>query len=283
MNAEEQLLNDIKQAVLDNLENEQFSVEHLSEIVGVSRSHLHRRLKKLKGQSISQFIREVRLKEAMNLLQLDELTTSEIAYRVGFNSPSYFHKCFLEYYGYPPSESKIIIQNQSQNKDSKSNQDTESHINLKEEKKRSSISFKTIGFSIIIILLIAYAVFYFLQKDAVSTNIEKSIAVLPFNSLSADQENQYFADGLVDDLLNRLALIDEFKVISRTSSDTYMERGKKTAPEIAAELGVSYIVEGSVQKYDNKARITVQLIDAKNDKHIWIKSFDRDVVDIFKI
>ena len=119
MNREEKFLNELKQAVLDNLENEQFSVEHLSQIVGVSRSHLHRRLKKLKGQSISQFIREIRLTEALQLLNQDVATTSEIAYRVGFNSPSYFHKCFLEYYGYPPSEAKQVFQHQSNNKDLK--------------------------------------------------------------------------------------------------------------------------------------------------------------------
>ena len=118
MNREEKFLNKLKQAVLDNLENEQFSVEHLSQIVGVSRSHLHRRLKKLKGQSISRYIREIRLTEALQLLQQDIATTSEIAYRVGFNSPSYFHKCFLEYYGYPPSEAKQIFHNRQTKQDS---------------------------------------------------------------------------------------------------------------------------------------------------------------------
>ena len=88
MNQDEQLLNELKQVVLDNLENEQFSVEHLSQLVGVSRSHLHRKMKKLKGQSISQFIREVRLAEALKLLRKDVATVSEIAYKVGFNSPS---------------------------------------------------------------------------------------------------------------------------------------------------------------------------------------------------
>lgn len=117
MNREEKFLNKLKQAVLDNLENEQFSVEQLSQIVGVSRSHLHRRLKKLKGQSISQFIREIRLAEALQLLHQDVATTSEIAYRVGFSSPSYFHKCFLEYYGYPPGEAKQIFQNRQTKQD----------------------------------------------------------------------------------------------------------------------------------------------------------------------
>ncbi len=283
MNREEKFLNELKQAVLDNLENEQFGVEQLSQIAGMSRSHLHRRLKKLKGQSISRFIREIRLTEALQLLHQDVASTSEIAYRVGFNSPSYFHKCFLEYYGYPPSEARHQFQNQSESKGPNSKTDAESPVDFKEGKKIVSINYKTISFSIIVILLAAYFVFYFLKKDTVSAPVEKSIAVLPFKNLSEDEANQHFADGLVEDLLNRLALIVEFKVISRTSSDAYRERGDKTAPEIASKLGVSYIVEGSVQKYDNKARITVQLIDAKNDDHIWIKSFDRDLRDIFKI
>ena len=122
MNQDEKLLHGLKQAVIDNLENEQFGVEHLSRIAGVSRSHLHRKLKKLKGQSISQFIREVRLAEALKLLYKDIATTSEIAYRVGFSSPSYFHKCFLDYYGYPPSEAKQIFYNKQ---NAKSNTDVE--------------------------------------------------------------------------------------------------------------------------------------------------------------
>jgi len=283
MNRDEKFLYELKQAVLDNLENEQFSVVHLSQIVGVSRSHLHRRLKKLKGQSISQFIREVRLAEALNLLRKDVATTSEIAYRVGFNSPSYFHKCFHEYYGYPPSEAKHILQNQFDNNDSKSNTDRIAVRVSNKIIKKSSINYKTIAISIIALILVVYSAFYFLKRETVSTPVEKSIAVLPFKSLSTDKENQHFADGLVDDLLNRLALIDEFKVISRTSSDTYRERGKKKIPEIASELGVSYILEGSVQKHGNKARITVQLIDAINDDHLWVKSFDEDIADVFKI
>lgn len=113
--------------------------------------------------------------------------------------------------------------------------------------------------------------------------VEKSIAVLPFNSLSTDEENQHFADGLVEDLISRLSMVEEFKVISRTSSDTYRERGKIKVSKIAIELGVSYIVEGSIQKYDDKARVTIHLIDAKNDYDLWSRTFDIDLTDIFKI
>jgi len=83
-------------------------------------------------------------------------------------------------------------------------------------------------------------------------------------------------------LLNRVSVIEELKVISRTSSEMYRERGVKSVPEIAVELGVSYILEGSVQRYGDKARITVQLIDAINDDHIWAENYDRDIVDVFK-
>jgi TolB-like protein/AraC-like DNA-binding protein len=270
MTLDEQLLYKLKQTVLDNLENEQFSVKNLSRMVGMSRSHLHRKLKKLKGQSISQFIRAIRLNEALKLLNEDVATTAEIAYRVGFNSPSYFHKCFLDYFGHPPSEAKQIFQNGQNNK------------NSTKEKNQSSFNYKIISISIIVLLL-SFLTIYIFKKEVISEPIEKSIAILPFNNLSSDEENQHFADGLVEDLLNRLSTVKEFKIISRTSSDTYRERGKKKVAEIAEELGVSYIVEGSVQKYDNKARITVQLIDAKNDNHIWIKTFDRDVADVFKV
>jgi tetratricopeptide (TPR) repeat protein len=87
----------------------------------------------------------------------------------------------------------------------------------------------------------------------------------------------------VEDLLNRLSTIEGFKVISRTSSERYRDRGEKSLPQIAKELGVSYIIEGSVQRDANKTRINVQLIDALRDAHVWSKYFDRDFQDIFKI
>ncbi len=103
---DESLILQLREIVLDNLDNKQFSVEKLSAEVGISRSQLHRKLKRIKGQSTSQFIRGVKLNEAMKLLQEDAATISEIAYRVGFNSPSYFHKCFLKEYGCPPGDVK---------------------------------------------------------------------------------------------------------------------------------------------------------------------------------
>ncbi len=101
-----------------------------------------------------------------------------------------------------------------------------------------------------------------------------SIAVLPFSSRSTDAENQYFADGIHDDILTRLADVDSLRVISRTSVNEYRDT-IKNAREIGRELGVSTILEGAVQRSGDQVRITVQLIDAKTDEHIWAESYDK--------
>ena len=106
LSRDEVFLKKITEAVLNNLENEQFGVTELSEAVAISRFQLHRKLKLLKGRSVSQFIREIRLSEAMKMLRADSATTSEIGYKVGFTSPSYFNKCFHDFYGYSPGEVK---------------------------------------------------------------------------------------------------------------------------------------------------------------------------------
>lgn len=111
---------------------------------------------------------------------------------------------------------------------------------------------------------------------------EKSIAVLPFVSLAQDASQEYFADGMTENILMQLASMRELKVISRTSIMRY-KKTDKLAPEIAAELGVKYILEGSAQSHNNKVRINVQLIDAKKDDPIWSKVFLESMDDIFSI
>ena len=109
---------------------------------------------------------------------------------------------------------------------------------------------------------------------------EKSIAVLLFNNLSADQNNQYYADGVMESILNHLAKVKELSVTSRTSMEQYRDTDK-TIPEIAEELGVSYILEGSFQKYGNQIRITAQLIDGISDEHLWSEEYTESIDDIF--
>jgi TolB-like protein/Tfp pilus assembly protein PilF len=112
---------------------------------------------------------------------------------------------------------------------------------------------------------------------------EKSIAVLPFQNLSADPENAFFTDGVQDEILNDLAKIADLKVISRTSVMQYKSGGKRNLRQIANELGVAHVVEGSVQRAANRVRVSAQLIDARNDTHVWVEKYDRELADIFAI
>jgi TolB-like protein/Tfp pilus assembly protein PilF len=120
------------------------------------------------------------------------------------------------------------------------------------------------------------------QVAAPDVSAETSIAVLPFANLSADSEQEFFADGITEDILTRLAGIGELRVISRTSIMRY-KGSDKSLPEIAAELGVSHVLEGSVRRAGQRVRITGQLIRAADDAHLWAESFDRELADIFAV
>jgi TolB-like protein/class 3 adenylate cyclase/Tfp pilus assembly protein PilF len=111
---------------------------------------------------------------------------------------------------------------------------------------------------------------------------DKSIAVLPFQNLSSDKENAYFADGIQDEILTRLSKIADLKVISRTSTQHY-KSAPANLPEIAKQLGVAHILEGSVQKSGDAVRVNVQLIKAATDSHLWADIFDRKLTDIFSV
>ena len=111
----------------------------------------------------------------------------------------------------------------------------------------------------------------------------KSIAVLPFENLSEEKQNEYFADGVQDQILTDLSQIADLKVISRTSVMQYKSGIARNLREIAQQLGVAHVVEGSVQRSANKIRVNAQLIDARNDVHLWAQTYDRDLADVFAI
>jgi TolB-like protein/Tfp pilus assembly protein PilF len=110
----------------------------------------------------------------------------------------------------------------------------------------------------------------------------KSVAVLPFENLSEEKANAYFAEGIQDEILTRLSKIADLKVISRTSTQRY-ESAPENLPEIARQLGVAHILEGSVQRAANRVRVNAQLIDARTDAHLWAQTYDRDLADVFAI
>jgi serine/threonine protein kinase/tetratricopeptide (TPR) repeat protein len=112
---------------------------------------------------------------------------------------------------------------------------------------------------------------------------EKSIAVLPFNNLSKEQENAFFADGVQDEILTDLARVADLKVISRTSVMPYKSGIARNLRQIGQQLGVAHVVEGSVQRAGNRVRVNAQLVDARTDRHLWGQTYDRDLADVFAI
>jgi TolB-like protein/Flp pilus assembly protein TadD len=132
-------------------------------------------------------------------------------------------------------------------------------------------------------LIISAGAGLFLLPRASARKLEKSIAVLPFQNLSDEKENAYFADGIQDDILTNLSKIGDLKVISRTSVMSYRGDGVRNAREIGKALGVATLLEGSVRRAGNRVRVSVQLINADNDQHIWAEDYDRDLTDVFAI
>src|SRR6266508_4117427 len=131
-------------------------------------------------------------------------------------------------------------------------------------------------------VIMSAAVGFFVLPRASAHKVDKSVAVLPFQNLSDDPQNAFFADGIQDDVLTSLSKIGDLRVISRTSVMQYRDKPTNVR-EIGKALGVSNILEGSVRRSGNKVRVNVQLIDANSDEHIWANDYDRDVTDVFAI
>lgn len=252
--------------ILDNISNEQFGVSELAEVMNMSRSNLLRKIKKLTQLSASQFIRQVRLAKGMELLKVGTWTVSEISHQVGFGSTSYFIKCFREFYGYSPGEvgKEIVIEE-----------------SVAIEGKASNRSWWLL--LAIVSVIVSVSVFFSLQKKSnVTPPIEKSIAVLPFKNESSDSLNLYFVNGLMESALNNLQKIGDLRVISRTSVEKYRNT-KKGIPEIAKELQVNYLVEGSGQRIGDQVLLHIQLIEASTDRPIWVEQYNRKVGNVFAL
>src|SRR6202007_1781865 len=129
----------------------------------------------------------------------------------------------------------------------------------------------------------AYRVPFFNQRSVESIPTEKSIAVLPFENISPNKDDAYFADGVQDEILNNLAKVAQLKVISRTSVMQYRADAKRDLRQIANALGVANVLEGTVRRDGNHVRVSTELVDAHNDTTIWADSYDRDLTDVFAI
>jgi TolB-like protein/Tfp pilus assembly protein PilF len=155
-------------------------------------------------------------------------------------------------------------------------------LKLAAQKRRTRLRWAAMTTALLALAAIVGGIAIFSRNRAQSTLAapEKSIAVLPFANLSEDKANAYFAEGIQDEILTRLSKIADLKVISRTSTQNYKST-PANLPEIAKQLGVAYILEGSVQKSGDAVRVNVQLIKAANDSHLWADTFDRKLIDVF--
>jgi TolB-like protein/AraC-like DNA-binding protein len=253
--------------VEEHLSNEQFGVSELAEAMNMSRSNLLRKVKKATNLSVSQLISQVRLQRAMELLRTTSLNVSEVSHRVGFNSTSYFTKCFREYYGYPPGEA------------SKRAPETIEPIAAPPVHTN-----RKYGLGAVLLLLtcaLGWIAFLYWPLSEENT-VEKSIVVLPFKNDSADSSNVYIINGLMEATLNNLQKIKDLKVLSRTSAEKY-RHSNKSIPEMAKELNVQYVIEGSGQKIGDRVVLNIQLIDGTNDRHLWSKQYRREANDIFTL
>jgi len=268
LSMENDFLDKVTRIIEENISNEQFGVSELARLAGMSRSNLLRKITKLTKLSVSQFIRQVRLKNAMELLRNSSFTVSEVSYRVGFGSTSYFIKCFHDYYGYPPGEVGKRDPVGSDNA-----------VPAQSVRKRMTGLF---GTTIIIVLLGSILLIVFKPFAVRDPGPEKSIAVLPFKNDSNDSTNIYIINGLMESILNNLQSIEDLRVVSRTSVEKY-RYSPLIIPEIARELDVKWFVEGSGQKIGDQILLNIQLIEASTDKHIWSEQYTREATDIFSL
>lgn len=256
-------INKLKKIVLKNIEDEKFGVRELAFASGLSRSQLLRKIKYNTGKSANKFIREIRLEEGLKLFNKEELTAAEISYKVGFNSPSYFNKCFLDQYGMTPGEYKKKLE-LGENIDPT---DTYlPHVKIKRKKLMTGM--------ITVLSLLIIGITYLMMKN--KKEVEKqSIAVLPLLDLSKDKDKEYLADGITESIIMYLSKNKSFRIISRGSSMRY--KGEKIPyRQIAKELDVDLLLEGSVIHSEDTLSVVMQLIEpSPKEKHIWANTYNQ--------
>ena len=274
---DQEFIRKLTEIIHANLGNENFGVNELVQKAGVSHYTLSHRLGSVTGKTINQFIRETRLYKALELLQKNDMTAAEVAYKTGFGSATYFNTCFSEYFGYPPGSVK--------RGDFRNIHEVKPRPNLEKKIQKRTVFFVSSG---LIISALVFFLIYHISSGESSDNSsdrmgihERSIAVLPFKNLSDSSGNEYFAYGITEDILTLLNKVQDVRVVPRSSVERFNE-SKFSASEIAAKLKVNYIVDGSVQKSGNMFRIWIQLIDAKAGKQLWSEVYDGNyAIDIF--
>lgn len=263
---EQEFLGQVVAVIEENLHDEYFGVTELAGKMSMSRSNLLLKVKKSGNISVNQLIKEARLKKGMELLRSTSLNVSEVSHKTGFNSASYFIKCFREHYGYPPGEA--------------AKRGPDEIIPLPPSNNDRSKFFLVATVVAIALLIVASVVWLYPSNQKVV--FEKSVLVLPFKNESNDSTNVYLINGLMESTLNNLQKIKDLRVLSRTSAEKY-RNSALSIPEMAKELNVHYFIEGSGQKIGDQILLNIQLIDGATDKHLWANQYRREAKDIFEL
>ncbi|QGY43989.1 helix-turn-helix domain-containing protein [Maribellus comscasis] len=261
-----------RQIIRTKIRDEKFGVTDLAGELGLSRSQILRKVKAATGKSVNHYIREIRLEEATKIFKTSDLTASEVAYEVGFSSPSYFNKCFLDHFGCTPGEYKKKLETETVNT-----------FVPKGENGNRKIKIKPVLLAVFFLFLIVTGYFTVVNSINNTSAQQSSIAVLPLLDLSKNQDKEYLADGITEAITLELSKSESLRVISRGSSMKYKGENKIYS-EIAKELGVDLLLEGSVLHEADSLRVVVQLIEPfPKEKHIWANSYDQNSSNILQL
>jgi AraC-like DNA-binding protein/Tfp pilus assembly protein PilF/TolB-like protein len=272
--------------ILVNLEDEGFGGKNLAKLSGISRMEINRRLHSAKNIYINEFIREVRLQKALKILQNEEFTVSEVAYKVGFSSPSYFNKCFHEYFGYPPGKVEKVHGVSSE-------KDTSSPVPVKRVQKRFWLKIQSLtgtGILFLSILIVMGAILVYQKvfkpeslNDLRSSDGKISIAVMPFRNMTNDTTWKYWQDGIQINLISSLSNSLELKVtdsesilrlLQRDGFTNYASITPSVASKISREFDANVFICGSIIKAGDKIRVNAQIIST--DKKQVLQTFESE-------
>ena len=261
----------LTEIILANLNNENFGVKELVNKSGISRTGLNRKLRKILNKSINQFIREVRLQKALEMLQNGSGTASEVAYKAGFASPAYFNTCFHEFFGYPPGKvRRVDSENPDENSDTQASSKPESKKSVRET---LAFNKKWILFLSTLIIIVAVLVYTKIFKrttlgDLRSSDGRISVAVMPFQNMT---ENKIW-DGIQTNLISYLSNFEELKVRQKEAIGSLLESKGLTnyasinpsiAGSISRKLDENVFIYGSINKADSKIRVNAELVNSK--------------------
>jgi AraC-like DNA-binding protein/TolB-like protein len=264
-----EFIENLSKIIFDNLSNENFGVKEFIIATGLNRNYLSRRIKSIRKITINQFIAEVRLEKAREFLLEGTYTASEVSYNVGFSSPSYFTRCFHDFYGYAPREVKNHLTPEKTEK-------PESKIpKPKPARKKRWVEVAVAAAIFMVVVVISSEVFFFRPFVGEKNSTENTIAIMPFINDSGEEFAPFIA-WMGIEIGNKLGKIKNMLVVPQSTTENYSD-SKKSNRDIARELMVDHLLRGRTIKTGDKILLNVELLDAKTGQSILSEMYERDL------